>query len=169
MYAENATVEAAFVERVHAMTDLLYINTRRIQTQTAKSNHDVLLWWSDYMRYHEAQTKRPHERVYLVASDLRLVFQSNLYSGPNKWEARPSRQRSGLFLKDKDIKTLHEKHWAIEINGRYYELNRDDRGSNFSSAIRVGDCDRHIAARIFMGTTHCKHRALKDIGTRVDL
>jgi hypothetical protein len=44
------------------------------------------------------------------------------------------KQRTDTVLEEKDIETLHEKHWAAKINGRYHGLVRGINRSDFSSA-----------------------------------
>lgn len=167
--AKEDTAEAAAVAlawRIRRFLDIPRVDMHKVQTQTAQRNHDLLLRWAKKMHYHEALTERHHERVYLVASNLRIVLTSQRHLGSSsKWQHSNCRKRRGTFLSEKEMETLLEKHWALEIGERYYELIRDDRGSRFSSAIPVEECDRQIAARIFIGTTHCEHAALKEIGT----
>lgn len=161
---EAEAAAAAFASKVQRMLDLADADMKKVRTQTARKNHNQLLRWADHMRQHEARTEL-HERVYLVASDLRLVLKSQRSSGNNKWQESRCRQRRDTFLEEKNVGTLHEKHWAVEVNGRYYELVRGACGSRFSSTKPVERCDRQIAARIFIGTTHCEHNALEEIGT----
>lgn len=154
---------AAFAKKIDRMLDLAHADMNFVHTQTKRRNHKQLLQWAEHMCQHEARTE-PHKRVYLVASDLRLVVTSQRSSSNSKWQKSRCRQRGDTFLKEKDVRTLHEKHWAVEINGRYYELVRSPYGSRFSSTIPVHRCDRQITARIFIGTTHCEHDALEEIG-----
>jgi hypothetical protein len=160
---------AAFAHKVQRMIDIPNADMHGVRTQTARKNHDQLFRWANHMREHETRTIHQHERVYLVASDLRIVLKARHYSGYDKWKKSKCKQRSDAFLEEKDIKTLHEKHWAVEINGSYYELVRGINGSRFSSENPVERCDRRIAARIFIGTTHCEHEALQEIGTAQQL
>jgi Tfp pilus assembly protein PilV len=159
--AEAAT--AAFAIKVQRMLDLAHADMNFVHTQTTRRNHKQLLQWAEHMRQHEARTEL-HERVYLVASDLRLVVTSQQSSDNSKWQKSRCRQRRDTFLEEKDVRTLHEKHWAVEINRRHYELVRSAYGSRFSCTNRVEWCDRQITARIFVGTTHCEHNALEEIG-----
>lgn len=162
--AQSNPAAAAFRHRIERITDLSSAHMHIMETQTTNENIEVLRRWAKHMNYHQSQTRQRHERVYLVASDLRAFTASQLYSGKEKWRTSASRQRQDLFLDEEELESLHEKHWAVEVDGRYYELVRDEYGSHFSSAIRTEDCDRHFAARIFLGTTHCEHSALKAIG-----
>jgi hypothetical protein len=154
----------AFARKIQRMLDLAGADMRKLRTQTARKNHDQLFSWANHMREHEAQTIHPYERVYIVASDLRLVLTSRHCSGYDKWQNAKCKQRSDAFLEEKDIETLHEKHWALEIDGTYYELVRGINGSRFSSASPVEQCNRRITARIFIGTTHFRREALQEIG-----
>jgi hypothetical protein len=162
--AQNDTAAAAFIRRIERIIDLRKVDMHKMKTQTANKNIEVLRKWAKRMYDHEAQTKQHYERVYLVASDLRAIITSQRHSGKEKWRTSASRQRRDLYLRERELESLHEKHWAVEVDGRYYELVRDEYGSHFSSAIRTEHCDRQIAARIFIGTTHCGHSALKEIG-----
>lgn len=164
MEEEYRAATAELARNFKGMFDPSKVDMHKIRTQTARMNNELLLNWADHMYHHEAQTEKQHERVYLVVSDLKLIAASQHYSGQVKWQRNQSKPRAHLFLHEQDVETLHEKHWAVEINGRYYELVRDEDASFFSSANRVEDNDRQIVARIFIGTTHLGHPALKDIG-----
>jgi hypothetical protein len=157
---------AMAVQRIDTLTDPSQAELQKLEYQSTATNFNNLRNWSKHMRYHESQTVHAHERVYLVVSDLKLIlasrqkvqkaFEGNFSSGTH----------SVPFLDQKEIESLHEKHWAVEINGRYYELVRDENSlSFFSSRSGAGQFDRRVAARIFIGTTHCEHRALDEIGT----
>lgn len=159
----------ALARKIRKMLDIPRVDMHKVRTQTVRKNHDILYSWARRMQYHESRTELQHERVYLVASELQIVLTSQQHLGKNKWQHSNCNQRSDTFLTEKGMRTLHEKHWAVEINGRYYELVRDGQGSHFSSTIGVERCDRQIAARIFIGTTHCEHGALKEIGTSQSL
>jgi hypothetical protein len=162
--AQNDRAAAAFARRIERIIDLRKVDMHKMETQTTNNNIEVLRKWAKCMYDHEVQTKQHHERVYLVASDLRAIMTSQRHSGKDKWRTSDSRRRRDLFLREKELESLHEKHWAVEVDERYYELVRDEYGSHFSSAIRTEHCDRQIAVRIFIGTTHCEHSALKEIG-----
>jgi hypothetical protein len=98
-------------------------------------------------------------------SDLKLLLASRQKVQKVLDETTREIRHPKVFLDPKEIDDLHEKHWAIEIDGRYYELVRDeDDQSHFSARNRVGHFDRRVASRIFMGTTHCEHHALESIG-----
>ena len=136
-----------------------------IRTETARINRERLLHWRDEMDYHEAQTRGWRERVYIVFSDLNLLVLSENSTGQGKWHSPHTKNPSRPFLHERDVDSLHGSHWAVEIDGRYYELVRlpGDR-SKFSSKSRVEDNDRQILARIFIGTCHLGHTALEEIG-----
>jgi hypothetical protein len=152
-------------DRVQSMADPSKVNMYKIHTRTARMNREKLLRWKEEMDTHQQQTKDPRERVYLVVSDLRLLAMSENYSGQGKWHSAHTDLPHRPFLHERDINSLHESHWAIEIHGRYYELVRvhGDR-SKFSSEHRVEENGRQIMARIFLGTTHLGHHALDAIG-----
>jgi hypothetical protein len=163
---EQYTIAAAgLAQRIRCLVDPSRVDMHKICTQTSKTNRDILLSWREQMGYHEFQTKNCRERVYLVVSDLRLLAISELSLGQGKWHSAHTDPPNKLFLRERDINSLHENHWAVEVDERYYELVRlpGDR-SRFSSDHRVQDNDRQILARIFIGTTHLGQKALNDIG-----
>ena len=164
MARENTAAAVALARKIKEFIDIPNADMRYLRTQTAQKNHEQILRWVDRMSYHERRITQPHERVYLVVSELRLIVASHRKSGSTNWKSSRCRQREGSFLKDEDIESLHSKHWAVEVDGRYYELTRDARGSRFSSSRRIEQCDRQIVARIFIGDTHFEHEALKEIG-----
>ena len=158
--------EEAFARQLQDIVDPSKPDMHYINTQTAMKSYDMLRHWAKHMGYHELQTTQPHERVYLVVSDLKLKLSFQQYSGSIGSQKGCFAPRRGIFLHEKDIETLHEKHWAVEIDGRYYELVRNDRNiSSFSSEALVEDNDRQIVARIFMGSTHIERRGLSSIGS----
>lgn len=167
MDAEDWKRAKALARKIEHIANPSIPEMYQIWTRTALENKNSLLNWAFHMDEHEARTKNRHERVYLVVSELRLVTKSRRSSSKEKGQNTTSTQRTSCFLLRKDIKVLHEKHWALEINGRYYELTTDEDGSDFLFGELVGESNRRITARIFIGTTHCEHRALKEIGTAV--
>jgi hypothetical protein len=157
----------ALKRKIDKLMDPLHVELLSIGGQTLNSNHDMLYDWSKGMRYHESKSTRLWERVYLVVSDLKLMLASRhkLEKALDNKSPGPLVSHSGVFLNPKEIDGLREKHWAIEVDGAYYELDRDKRDQSFfSSRRRVGHFDRRIAARIFLGTTHFERRALQSIG-----
>lgn len=162
----DAKHRAAFARRVDNMTIPWRVDMHKIRTRTARMNREKLLLWKEEMSYHEAHTKDPRERVYLVVSDLRLLALSENYSNAQgKWHSAHTELPTHSFLHERDINSLHESHWAVEINKHYYELVRlhGDR-SKFSSDERVDENERQILARIFIGTSHLGRAALDAIG-----
>lgn len=145
MDPQYRTVAAELARRIQSMIDPSNVDMHKIHTQTARTNREILLSWREDMDYHEAQTENQYERVYLVASDLRLLTLSEDYSGQGKWHSAHSKFLNHSFLHARDIDSLHESHWAIEIDGRYYELVRlHGARSKFSSDCRVEDNDRQV-------------------------
>jgi hypothetical protein len=150
--------------KVAKLTDPAKVELHKIG-QTSRTNRHLLSVWAQNMRHHEMQTPHPYERVYLVVSDLKLLLASRQKVQKVLDEKTRGIRHSRVFLDSKELDDLHEKHWAIEVDGRYYELVRDeDDHSHFSARNRVGHFDRRVAARIFIGTTHCEPRALESIG-----
>ena len=111
---------------------------------------------------HRESFIKPSDRVYLVASDLRLsVFSYQKY---NKCSARAKPIHS-TYLSDVTLKVLHEKHWAVKKDDIYYGLAQIHGMAEFTYRSHVDDNDRHIIARIFLGPSHMGPRALEEIGT----
>jgi hypothetical protein len=162
---EDTPAMRALKRKVGRLMDPLDVDLLRIGTQTSTKNDDLLYDWAGEMRLHESKTARPYERVYLVVSDLKLLLASRQKIEKTLDEKIRSVRHSDVFLDSKEIDGLREKHWAVEVDGRYYELDRDKEDRSFFSARKhVGHFDRRVAARIFIGTTHFEHRALKSIG-----
>jgi len=155
----------AFAQRIHDVVDPSKVDLHYFETQTAQKNHESLMEWAKQMEGNEAQVSNPSERLYLVASDLRLKMSSRGYYISKGGRGKKCIGRKDeLYLPRKEIDTLYEKHWAVEINGKYYELTQQDNIAKFSSDTTVEQNDRYIAARIFIGTTHYQHEALTNIG-----
>ncbi|KAK4554549.1 hypothetical protein LTR86_008404 [Recurvomyces mirabilis] len=65
-----------------------------------------------------------------------------------------------------------EQHWAVEVGGRYFELQVCKKMygdgvkafSRFTCVHRVELADREITEKIYVGRTHMTHRVLKEIG-----
>ena len=112
------------------------------------------------MSDHERHTKQ-HERVYLVASELQRVTWSRERS--KKFPTKGSTKASGVFISQREIGRLHERHWAMEVDGQYYELVRDEHKSRFATKP-TEQCDRNICARIFLGRTHHEKGSLEAVG-----
>ena len=66
-----------------------------------------------------------------------------------------------------------EQHWAIEVGGRYFELQVCKKlygdgvksFSRFTCIQRVGQEDQEITEKIYVGRTHMSHKVLKEIGS----
>ncbi len=156
--------------RVKSLKNPSTVHMHKIHSDTAQINRERLLRWKEDMEYHEMQTKDPRERVYLVVSDLHLLAISENYTGQGKWHSAHRDQPSNVFLHTRDIDSLHGSHWAVEIDRKYYELDRlHGNRSKFSSNRRVEDHDRQILARIFIGTSHLGRSALEAIGNLLHL
>lgn len=68
-----------------------------------------------------------------------------------------------------------EQHWAVEVGGRYFELQVCKKlygdgvksFSQFTCVHQVGRADREITEKIYVGRTHMTHRVLKEIGVGI--
>lgn len=68
-----------------------------------------------------------------------------------------------------------EQHWAVEVGGRYFELQVCKKlygdgvksFSQFTCLHRVGQKDREITEKIYVGRTHMTHRVLREIGVGI--
>ena len=156
----------AFASSIRSVFDPSKVDMHYVQTQTAWRSSKAMIRWADRMHEHETNVPNSSERVYLVVSDLKLKMSSQRYSSGSmrRQAGRLVSRRDYVYLPDKNVRTLHEKHWAIEINGVYYELVQKHNRSHFSSSVSIEENDREIVARIFVGTTHCQYHALRDIG-----
>lgn len=160
----TAPIEA-FAQSIQDVIDPSKVDMHYFRTQTARKSRESLMKWARYMKDHEAQFQNRSVRVYLVVSDLRLKMSSQGFSSSADSQAREFvNARDKAYLPLEQASSLHEKHWALEIDGVYYELIQRSNVSKFSSNVTVGRNDRHIVARIFLGGTHCHHDALKEIG-----
>lgn len=155
----------AFAESIQHVIDPSKVDMHYFKTQTSRKSRESLLKWARNMENHEDQFRNLSERVYLVVSDLRLKVSAQDFSNSLGRQAKNfANMRNEVCLPLGQAYTLHEKHWAIEVDGIYYELVQQDNISSFSSTITVESDNRHIVARIFLGATHCCHGALKEIG-----
>jgi hypothetical protein len=160
----TAPIEA-FAQSIQDVIDPSKVDLHYFKTQTSWKSRESLIKWARHMEEHEEQFENRSDRVYLVISDLRLKMSSQGSSsfvgnqGRNRTKAR-----NEVYLPLEQAADLHEKHWALEVDGIYYELVQRNNVSMFSSDVTVENHNRHIVARIFLGVTHCLHNALKKIG-----
>ena len=152
----------AFQSNLVRIADPACIYAKQLRSQTAKKTLRTLEDWADCMHKYEKQVKDPRDRVYLVASDIRLSEVS--YQASRK--STSSKHDPDDFISTLKLQTLHEKHWAVETDGRYYELFQQEGDSEFSCRAYVDNDFRHVIARIFIGCTHMGHIALQAIGMR---
>lgn len=110
--------------------------------------------------------------------DLRIpTLPTDLYERDQAyWEQNrreiPSLQAAESSFPDTGSRELGECHWAVEVNGRYYELQvhkhlvvRELKDfSYFSAASMTSDGDREIKARIYVGSCHMQPEVIQEIG-----
>lgn len=160
----TAPIEA-FAQSIQEVIDPSKVDMHYFRTQTSRKSHESLMKWARHMEEHEDRFRNQSERVYLVVSDLRLKMSSQGFSNSVGCQAKTRvNVRNEVYLPLQQASSLHEKHWALEVDGVYYELIQRDNVSKFSSDIAVERNDRRIVARIFLGVTHCHYNALKEIG-----
>jgi hypothetical protein len=160
----TAPIEA-FAQSIQDVIDPSKVDMHYFRTQTSRKSHESPMKWARHMEQHEDRLRNESEKVYLVVSDLRIKISSQDFSNTVGRQAKNcTHTRNEVYLPLRQAYTLHEKHWAIEVDGVYYELIQRNNVSKFSSDVTVERNDRHTVARIFLGITHCRHDALKEIG-----
>lgn len=65
---------------------------------------------------------------------------------------------------DAELSKLYQKHWAIEIVGRYHELAQRDGAFRFSAAYVVKRDTRGVVSRMFIGSSRTEMQILKAVG-----
>lgn len=83
----------------------------------------------------------------------------------------PSKARPPPQSRFQGSKTA-EQHWAVEVGGRYFELEVRKKAygdgvksfSRFTCKHRAGQTDREITEKIYVGRTHMTHSVLREIG-----
>ena len=151
-----------FQRRILRAADPFTFDQSPLESQTKYKNQHLLRSWLDRSIQHEASVKPYSQRAYLVASDLSLLQSSyaNAKSLDSEVARRPP-ERS-----DKELRKLYQKHWAVEIGGRYYELVQKDGWSEFSCASVARRDLRRVITKIFIGRTHMVPQVLERIGKR---
>ena len=149
-----------FQHRILRAADPFVFDQNPLQSQTKYESQHLLRSWIERSVTHEVIVKPYSQRAYLVASDLSLLQSS--YANAKSLDAdvarRPPRQPS------EELRKLYQKHWAIEIGGRYYELVQKDGLSEFSCASVTRRDLRRVVMRIFVGRSHMAPQVLEAIG-----